>query len=227
MSYQSEDIKVTSAKVEEYLEAIYKLAQTDGHVRVHKLSECLKVSPSAVTDMLKKMARDGYIERVQEGIVLTQKGEKAAVGLVRQHRLWERFLTDILGISWDKVHDEACKLEHVSSPEVQDGLERLLSSPDTCPHGHPIPSKDGVYAKQNTRPLADLESGSEALIVKITEEEPKMLQYLATLGLIPKVQITVEEIAPFRGPLLVKVGSAKYALGREVASKIEVAEIHN
>lgn len=216
---------MASPKTEEYLEAIHKISQADGPVRVHKLAECLKVSPSAVTDMLRKMVRDGYVERTSDGILLTQKGEKAAIGLVRQHRLWERFLTDILGISWDKVHDEACKLEHISSEEVQEGLERLLSNPETCPHGHPIPDKDGVYAKQNTRPLADLGCGSEALIVKVSEEEPKMLQYLATLGLIPKVHISVEEVAPFRGPLLIRVGNAKYALGREIASRIQVAEI--
>jgi DtxR family Mn-dependent transcriptional regulator len=226
MHRQSEGIRVTSAKTEEYIEAIHKLAQVEPPVRVNRLAESLKVSPSSVTEMLKKMVRDGYVERTPEtGIALTQKGEKMAVGLVRGHRLWERFLTDVLGLSWDKVHEKACELEHISSPEMQDGLERLLDNPETCPHGYPIPSKDGVYATQRSRPLAQLAPGDEAMIVKVSEEEPKMLQYLATLGLLPKVRLTVEEIAPFRGPLLIKVGNAKYALGREIASHIEVAEV--
>ena len=217
---------MTSAKTEEYLEAIHKLEQAGGPVRPHKLAENLKVSPPAVAEMLRRLAQEGFVERTADmGILLTPAGEKAAIAIVRQHRLWERFLTDVLGLPWDKVHDEACRLEHIASPEVQEGLERLLANPDTCPHGQPIPTKDGVYAQQNTRPLADLGAGERALIVKISEEEPEMLQYLATLGLIPRIQIKVEEVAPFSGPLLVKVGRAKYAIGRDIASRIQVTEI--
>ncbi len=214
---------MTTPKTEEYLEAIYKIEQTEKPVRASRVAEHLQVSPASVTEMLKRMVKRGLIERGQDaGISLTDDGKKAALGLVRRHRLSERFLTDLLGLSWDKVHDEACKLEHVFSDEVEESLERVLQNPRTCPHGHPIPAKDGTCIEEPTRPLSELEAGEEATIVKISEEEPKMLQYLATLGLLPCVHVRVCEVAPFRGPLLVEVGRAKYALGREVASKIQI-----
>ncbi len=216
-----------SDKMEEYLEAIHKLEQEGKPVRPHKLAENLKVSPPAVAEMLRSLTQNGFVERTDDsGILLTPAGEKAAVGVVRQHRLWERFLTDKLGLPWHKVHDEACRLEHIASPEMQEGLEKLLANPETCPHGQPIPTRDGVYPQlPDTRPLAQLGPGQRALIVKISEEDTEMLQYLATLGLIPKIQIKVEEVAPFNGPLLVKVGRSKYAIGRDVASRIQVAEV--
>ncbi len=217
--------EMPSVKVEEYLEAIYKLQHTDRQVRASRLAEQLRVSPASVAERLKRLAREDYVERTSDlGISLTHKGEVAALRLVRKHRLSERFLTDILGLSWDKVHDEACRLEHVFSQEAEDKLDSLLDSPSTCPHGHPIPDKEGPYHEEDTRPLADLSPGDRAIIVKVHEEEPKMLQYLATLGLLPSVEIVIEEVAPFRGPLLVQVGRARYALGREVASKIRVNE---
>lgn len=216
---------MTTAKTEEYLEAIYKVEQTDNTVRASRLAEHMGVSPASVAEMLKRLAERGLIERGEDASVsLTPAGKKAALEMVRKHRLSERFLTDVLGLPWDKVHDEACKLEHVFSDEVEEGLDRLLENPKTCPHGHPIPAKDGTYAEEATRPLAELDAGDEAIIVKISEEEPKMLQYLATLGLLPQVCLRVREVAPFKGPLLIQVGRAQYALGREVASKIEVKE---
>lgn len=216
---------MTTTKTEEYLEAIYKVEQKDRSVRASKLAEHLGVSPASVAEMLKRMSERGLIERgTDASVTLTPSGKKAALELVRKHRLSERFLTDILGLPWDKVHDEACKLEHVFSDEVEDGLERLLENPTTCPHGHPIPAKDGTCYEEITRPLADLGAGDKAIIVKISEEEPKMLQYLATLGLLPRVPVRVREVAPFKGPLLVEVGRAQYALGREVAAKIQVKE---
>ncbi len=216
---------MTTSKTEEYLEAIFKIERTDRTVRAARLAEHMGVSPASVTDMLKRLAERGLIERGQDASInLTQSGKKAALELVRKHRLSERFLTDILGLPWDKVHEEACKLEHVFSEEVEDGLDRLLDSPTTCPHGHPIPAKDGTLVEEATRPLAELGAGDWAVIAKISEEEPKMLQYLATLGLMPRVRVRVREVAPFKGPLLIEVGRAQYALGREVASKIEVKE---
>lgn len=214
-----------SASVEEYLEILYKLQQEEHPVRASKLAEQLGISAASVTEMVKKLSTNGYVNRTADlGICLTLKGEKAALKLIRKHRLIERFLTDVLGISWDKVHDEACQLEHVISSQVEDSFEKILANPKTCPHGYPIPTKDGKIAKEKVKPLSDIPAGKKGLIVKVFEEDPKMLQYLSTLGLIPEVEIFVKEIAAFGGPLLIQVGRAKYALGREVASKILVKE---
>jgi len=217
---------MTTPKTEEYLEAIYKMEQVEPPVRPSRVAEQLQVTPASVAEMLKRMAKNGLIERGKDAsISLTDAGKQAAALLVRKHRLSERFLTDVLGMPWDKVHDEACKLEHAFSDEVEDGLNKLLQNPRTCPHGHPIPAKDGTYVEEPTRPLSELRAGAEATIVKISEEESSMLQYLASLGLLPSINIRVCEVAPFKGPLIIEVGRAKYAIGREVASRIQVREV--
>jgi DtxR family Mn-dependent transcriptional regulator len=167
--------------------------------------------------------RQGDVEegRIRHrGITLTPKGERIARTMVRRHRLSERFLTDMLGIDWEAAHREACKLEHVISPEVEEKLAEILGNPATCPHGHPIPDERGRIGKQPSKQLCDCAIDERGRIDRVEEEEPQMLQYLASLGLLPDVEVEVKEIAPFNGPLLVKAGGAQYALGREVASKI-------
>ncbi|MDL5503821.1 MAG: metal-dependent transcriptional regulator, partial [Candidatus Methanoperedens sp.] len=149
-------------------------------------------------------------------------GGKMAKKVVRRHRLSERLLTDILGFKWDEVHEEACRLEHAISPEMEDRIAQSLGNPKTCPHGHPIPDKDGSFIKEKVRPLSQLKANEKAIIINVFEEDPKMLQYLASLGLIPDVCVRVEEVAPFGGPLIVCIAGSRYALGREVASKIKV-----
>lgn len=213
-----------TAAVEEYLEAIYKLSQEDGPVIAARLAEQMQVSPPTVADMLRRMKEGGLAKASRKnGVVLTAKGEKLAEKLVRRHRLWERFLTDVLGFDWDEVHEEACKLEHAISDQVEEKLAAMLGDPETCPHGHPIPGTRGAAERMRSqRPLSDLSVGDEAVIERVAEEEPKLLQYLASLGLLPEARVSVKEIAPFKGPLLVQVAGAQYALGQEVASKIIV-----
>lgn len=215
---------MTSRAVEGYLEALYKLGE-QGPVRQARLAEYLGLSQAATAEMIKKMVVSDLVKRDENSFLhLTENGEKDALEMIRKHRLSERFLTDILGLSWEKAHVEACKLEHVLSPEVEDGLDRLLNNPKSCPHGYPIPDKSGVIVALPTRPLADLGPTEKAIIAHVSEEDPEMLKYLATLGLMPDVEVVVEEIGPFSGPLLVKVGAARYALGRDLAAKIMVRE---
>lgn len=215
----------TTASSEEYLEAVYKLQQREHPVRISKLAHSLGVAPASVTEMTKRLAQEGYLNRAEGvGVCLTQQGREAALKTVRKHRIVERFLTDVLGLPWEKVHDEACRFEHVVSDEVEEGLERLLGEPTTCPHGFPIPERDARAAKdtQGAVPLCDLATGQSGKILAVDEEDPAMLSYLASLGLLPDVAIKVSEVAPFGGPQLVEVRGARYALGREVASKVWV-----
>lgn len=209
-------------RTEEYLESIFKLQQASQPVATSKLAEHLGLSPPAVSEMIRKLEQSGLIHHTEKGVYLTKKGEKAAGKVVRRHRLSERLLTDLLGFRWDEVHDEACRLEHAISPEVEEKIAKSLGQPTTCPHGHPIPSKDGTFKTEPTRPLSELEASERSTIVSVFEEDPRMLQYLATLGLMPHVEVKVDQIAPFGGPLLIEVNGAKYALGRELASKIMV-----
>lgn len=214
-----------SSTVQEYVEALYRLQQGERPVRAASLAAHLKVSRSAAVEMLRKLLQQGLADQVKDqGYILSREGEGLALHLLRTHRLSERFLTDILGISWDKVHEEACQLEHTLSPEVEAALEELLDKPATCPHGQPIPDKEGLFREEATRPLAEMVPGEKGTIMKISEEEPGLLKYLATLGLLPQASVTIEEVAPLGGPILVQLGASKYALGREIASKILVKE---
>ncbi|MCZ7356581.1 MAG: metal-dependent transcriptional regulator [Candidatus Methanoperedens sp.] len=209
-------------RIEEYLESIYKLQQEQHPVSTSRLAEHLKLSPPSVSEMVKKLASKDLVSHSEKGVCLTQEGNTIAKKVIRRHRLSERLLTDILGFKWDEVHDEACKLEHAISPEMEDRIAESLGNPRTCPHGHPIPDKNGKLTKEKVKPLSELRAAEKGIIVSVFEEDPKMLQYLASLGLIPDVCVKVEEVAPFGGPLIVCVGGSRYALGREVASKIKV-----
>ena len=208
---------------DEYLEAIFKLERGSEPVTVKRLAVELGFTPPSVSEMLSRLRAQGLVEeRGEGGIHLTAEGAREGASLVRRHRLSERFLVDYLGMSWDEVHDEACKLEHVLSPEVEARLAEQLGDPRTCPHGHVIPSEDGTLPEVDLRPLSDLDVGDEAVIGCITEESGEFLRYLASLGLLPDTSVEVESVAPFNGPLLVRVAGSQYALGREVACKIMV-----
>ncbi len=215
-----------TSTVEEYLEAIYKLQRKEHPVRISRLAGALGVAPATVTEMTKRLDADGLVNRSEGiGVCLTANGRDAALAIVRKHRLVERFLTDVLGLPWDKVHEEACLYEHVVSPDVEASLEKLLDGPATCPHGFPIPDKDGRVVEPDSQPLAELPAGSRVRIVAVDEDDASMLSYLASLGLMPGVELGVLEVAPFSGPLLVQVKGARYALGREVAAKVHVSGI--
>ena len=208
---------------EEYLEAIFKLTQSPEGVTVTRLAEELGLSAPSVSQMLARLSEEGLVLRDEAHRVgLTDEGRTAAVRLVRRHRLSERFLTDYLDLPWDQVHDEACKFEHVLSEEVEARLAAQLGNPHTCPHGRVIPDEDGELAPEEARPLAGLSAGEKSTISFVSDEKPDLLRYLSSLGLLPETAVSVEDVAPFGGPLLIRVGRARYALGREVACKIFV-----
>jgi DtxR family Mn-dependent transcriptional regulator len=212
-----------SQSTEEYLEAIFKLERTPAGATVGRLAGELGVAPPSVSEMVARMGGDGLLARGAAGeVVLTAEGAVEAARLVRRHRLSERFLVDYLEMPWDEVHDEACKFEHVLSVEVEARLAEQLGNPRTCPHGQAIPDEDGTFEEEPAIPLADLKPGERSTITRISDERPDLLHYLGTLGLLPETSIAVEGVAPFGGPLLVRVAGAQYALGREVAGKIFV-----
>ncbi len=208
---------------EEYLEAIFKSAQSPEGATVTRLAEELGLATASVSQMVARLSSEGLVRRDEaHRVVLTDEGRAAAVRLVRRHRLSERFLTDYLDLPWDQVHEEACKLEHVLSDEVEARLAAQLGNPQTCPHGRPIPGEDGELASEEARPLAGLSAGEKSTISFVSDEKPDLLRYLSSLGLLPETAVSVEDVAPFGGPLLIRVGRARYALGREVACKIFV-----
>jgi len=218
-----QDTNSISKESEEYLEAIYKLAQRDGSARTMQLANELKVMPGSITNTIENLERRALvIHEPYKGVKLTEKGRKLALKIIRRHRLAERLLTDILHLDWSKVHDEACKLEHDLSETIVKPLEKALGNPQTCPHGNPIPSEQGAMKEAKSELLTGMNAGESGIITKITEERHDLLQYLATLGLMPGASVKIEEKAPFNGPIIVRAMGASYALGRNVASVIWV-----
>ncbi len=218
------DKKDITPGIEEYLEALFHLQEEGEAVSTKALAEQLSLKPASVSEMVKKLAELNLVKhKPYRGVTLTKNGQKAAASLVRRHRLSERFLADMLGVPWDELHDEACKFEHVISDKVEDKLLEALGNPTTCPHGNPIPTADGKVAAEDARSLAELTARATGKISKITNESPEFLQYLADLGLMPDVDIVVEEVAPFGGPIIVKARGAKYALGKQVAEHIYIS----
>ncbi len=214
---------ITSESIEMYLKSICELEITENPVAISHLAQRLGISSPSAIEMVKRLAeQDLATHTPYKGVELTAKGRKRAYQIIRRHRLWERLLTDKLGLPWEAVHDFACRLEHATAPEVTTALAEFLGHPATCPHGNPIPDAEGNLVKLETVPLADLTIGQSARLVSIAYEETILLDYLAKRGFFPETILTVEDIAPFQGPLMIRLNDRLEALGREIAARIFV-----
>ena len=210
----------------ECLEAIWRLERERSPAALDALAKRLGSDRASTTERVLALQGRGLVQTDLSGrIRLTADGRRTALGLIRTHRLLERFLADLLKLPWERVHEEACRLTPVVSEEVAEGLAGLLGGPATCPHGNPIPAADGGLPEETGTPLHRLKPGQGGIILRIEREEPEMLKHLATLGLLPGTKVEVSEVAPFGGPLLIHVGSSRYALGRKVASRVFVREV--
>ncbi len=210
--------------IEEYLEAVYRLEREGPGVTTSGLASSLGVAPASVSGMLKKLAKDGYVEQIARGEVkLTRQGLDVAVRVLRRHRLAERLLTDVLGMPWDEVHSEACMLEHAISDRVEARLLHLLNEPQTCPHGQPIPPRDLSDPVVRGEPLAQLPEGARVRVESVTEELPEILRYLGEIGVRPGVALALVRKAPLGGPLTIDVGGTQHAISLELARMVMVS----
>jgi DtxR family Mn-dependent transcriptional regulator len=208
---------------EEYLEAIYRLDREGPGVTTSGLAADLGVAPASVSGMLKKLATEGYLEYQARGAAkLTERGLSVAVRVMRRHRLAECFLTDILGMPWDEVNEEACRLEHAISARVEDRLVALLGDPKFCPHGLPIPAADLSEPARRERKLADLEPGHSARIVDVAEDVPEMLRFLDEIGVRPGATVDVVARGPMGGPVTLTGPSGRHAISLELARLISI-----
>ena len=195
MAYQTREFHPA---FEEYCETIFELAEDGIDVIQARIVERLEVSRPAVSEIIKKMDGAGLIKIDGNRIYLTRRGKDLAKQVVRRHRLAERFLTDILGLSWAEAHHEAGKWEHVVSPRVEAAFLRLLEDPTTCPHGNPIPGSE-YQAPVGTSSLAEVSVGNKFVIERIPEElefQPGLLEFLEESNLIPGENGTVTAISP-------------------------------
>lgn len=209
-------------RTEMYLKAVFALQHTAPPATVSKVAEFMGVSVPSASEMLKRLEQQGYVRGSEDGVGLTPAGREVAVRVVRRLRLAERLLTDVLGLELERVYEEACKLEHVISPEVEARLERVLGSPTRCPHGLPIPRPDGTVEPIPPDTFADLGAGQIATVWAIPEEDPELVGYLRSLQLVPNARVAVLDIAPFNGPIFFEAEGFRHAIGREAASKVRV-----
>ena len=181
---------------EEYCECIFELREDSVDVIQARIADRLRVSRPSVSEMIRRMTDEGLVALDGTQVVLTEKGEELAVQVVRRHRLAERFLTDILGLSWALAHREAGKWEHVMSTEVEQAMERVLGNPTTCPHGNPIPGT--AYVAPNAVRLNKIGEGSTFTVSRVPEElefTSGMLDFLEKWNLLPGHSGTVTDIA--------------------------------
>ncbi len=214
-----------SQSEQDYLKAIYHLAQRGGGPRVGTvvLAQWLAVSPASVTNMMKKLADQGLVShRPYQGVVLTEAGEKVTLELLRHHRLLETYLRERLGVPWDQVHAEADRLEHALSEDLEERLDAILGHPTTDPHGAPIPTKDGRIAARATTRLWQARPGSSVMVAEVEDEDAALLKHLADLGLVPGARVEVLAKGPFDGPLHVRVAENEHALGEAVSRVVSV-----
>jgi len=210
--------------VQDYLKAIYTLGSSGGRVTTSALAERMSVSPPSATAMAKRLAELGLVERASyRGLVLTEKGRRGALEVLRHHRLLERYLVDTLGIPLDEVHAEADRLEHVLSEELEARIDEALGFPTHDPHGDPIPDRQLRIVQGERRSLLDLEPGGSAKVIRVPDHDADLLRYLATLSIVPGQTVELITLAPFGGPATVRTVSGERPIARELAAAIDVA----
>src|SRR5436309_5604375 len=224
-----------SATVEEYLETIYNMSAEDEQVIGARLAEKFRVSAPTVTEMLKRLVRDGYVSMdAKRAVTLTEEGYQAAEAVLRRHRLTERFLVDMLGMQWHQVHEEACRLEHFISGAVEARVVASLNHPTTCPHGNPIPGlvpDARSYLKDHRAVrLSSVKVGEVVTILcisEVVEDEEALILYLHEKGLTPGTQLTVLSSGSQNGEeheedFTLQVAAHHVFISKTVAAKIWV-----
>ena len=209
---------------EDYLSVIYKSADSSGEIKVNQIAERLNISAAAVTDMLRKLSNEGYVDyKRYKGTRLTKSGEEYAKNMVRRHRIWELFLHQIVGLPWDKVHNEAENLEHSSSDELIDRMEEMLDFPEFDPHGDPIPTKEGRIPKlKNNIPLSLLKVGESAKVVRVNDFDQSFLNYISEIGIELNEIINLIEVRNFDKSMHIIVKGKDCNISHKLAENVFV-----
>lgn len=205
---------------EMYLKTASELAGTNTPTPIAALAGRLGVSAVSATEMVHRLQEQGLLaHQPYRGISLTAAGQQLADEVVRRHRLWECFLYERLGLPWHEVHDHACRLEHATTPAVTEALDTFLGHPTACPHGNPI---GGHAAAPAERPLSELPVGGTAVLVRVHPESEGLLCYLAELDLLPGRRVTLREISPYQGPMVLQTDMGVRYIGREAAAHVHI-----
>jgi DtxR family Mn-dependent transcriptional regulator len=202
---------------EHYLETIFWLEEAGLPITGANIARAQQVSPPTVHEMVGRLERDGFVERGDDkSLAFTERGRAHAESVVRRHRLVERFLTDVLGIPWDEVHEEAERMEHAMSPRLEQSMLAAIGDATTCPHGHPIVAG----AREPGVPLADVAQGAKVRILRFENEAEDLLKYLKESGLYPGLEGTLAD--PGEDEVAVDAGGERIAITRSVAETVSV-----
>jgi DtxR family Mn-dependent transcriptional regulator len=201
--------KTLTLSIQDYLKVIYDLTSSGEPASTTALAARLGVSPASVTGMVQKLARlksPLVLYRKHHGVLLTAAGKRAALEVIRHHRLLETWLVQSLGYSWDRVHGEAEQLEHVISDEMEQRISSALGDPERDPHGDPIPSRDLCMPADHSVPLAELHAGQAAVVHRVHSQEPRLLRHLEQLGVTPGIEVKVLNPPQHDNSIHLKVG---------------------
>ena len=214
--------------IQDYLKNIYELTEAGESASTNALAAKLKVSPPSVTGMIQKLAssKPPLVEyQKHQGVTLTRDGKRAALEVIRHHRLLEAWLVQTLGYSWDEVHEEADRLEHVISEDFERRIAAAMGHPLRDPHGEPIPTADLKMPLEDSTPLSALRPDQKGTVQCVKAADTELLRYLESLGLVPGTEIEVRDYSQFDHNLTVKVGRKTAVLGLNITSKIFIEEI--
>jgi len=212
-----------SEAMRDYLAEMYRLGHGKMWVSTTMLAERMGVSGAAAVAMVRRLQKRSLVEHLPyRGARLTPAGAKVALLSIRRHRLVERFLVDVMHFGWHEVHAEAEALQKGVTQAIEDRMDALMGHPATCPHGDPIPSRDGVMPELHDRPLTVVPAGARGTISRVRTREADRLQYLAEIGLIPGASFELVNRAPFNGPLRLRLGAAEQVIGAELAAALWV-----
>jgi DtxR family Mn-dependent transcriptional regulator len=212
-----------SESMENYLKVIFEILEHSDRASTSSIAARMGIAPPSVTAMVKKLADLRLVTHAPyQGVRLTRTGEMAAAEVVRHHRLIETYLADALGVPWDRVHEEAEKLEHAISEDLEDRIDGALGHPAVDPHGAPIPRRDGSVARTRARLLSAVPAGESVVVVEVDDRDPALLRYLGERRLFPGTALDVVRVEPFGGAVVLRVDAREFSIGRDAAAEIRV-----
>lgn len=216
-----------TVSIQDYLKVIYELTESGENASTNALAQKMKISAPSVTGMIQKLAssKPALVEyQKHQGVTLTREGRRAALEVIRHHRLLEAWLVQTLGYTWDEVHEEAERLEHVISEDFERRIAAAMGHPTRDPHGELIPTEDLKMPADKSMPLSSLRPGQDGVVICVKAADTELLRHLEELGLVPEAEIEVKEYSPFDHNLTIKVGQKTAVLGLNITSKIFVEE---
>jgi DtxR family Mn-dependent transcriptional regulator len=209
---------------ENYLKSIYHLSLNAGNVSTNQIAALLNTKAASVSDMLKKLADKALVNYAKyQGVTLTPTGEKIAVNIIRKHRLWEYFLVEKLNFKWDEVHEMAEEMEHISSKELIDRLDKFMDYPRHDPHGDPIPDSNGNFKPNDLIAVVDAKIDTKGIISGVRDHSAAFLQYLEKQQLTIGKRITITEVIDYDQSMILLVNDKSIHISREVANNLLIA----